>query len=567
MNTVSTADTINTANTMNTANTPKSASVGGTVGEPVTGRLSIPKPPKPLWSERLASRQTLGRGDAAMVLGSAVFGGACILVASKSGPATIGATVACLVAAITLITTGQLRRRASLLMLGSALILASFLSLRTSPWLVSLDAIMITALGIGAASYNRSGTIWGPMSTSVRKVSRSLVSVPVGASEGITAVASLLPVPTEPTPDRKAAASSTRRGLLVATPLLLVMLTLFASADPVFASFVHIPTVDSDWINNLAIVLLGTVLLLGLGRLAKSSVEDPVIAKKAGSSELAIVLGGFVLLYTAFAFTQIVAAIGGATYVKERTGGSYKEYARSGFFQLLIASAITLVLLFISRGALERRDEAKTRSVRILSVMLCVLSIVVVLASMQRIALYSQEFGQTMLRVYSSTFAGWLGVVFALVGVAAIVPAKRQWIAPTSLALAVAGLIGMNIYNPEAHVAKNNLDRALAKGDLYTTYFSKLSADAVPTIATGIERLTGQLRIDSTTQVCEFLVRNPALEDPSGPASYNQSQRYAAEAVHRLCDPCAQQKGSRVKRTGGFAVAQRILLCGYVHRH
>ena len=86
-----------------------------------------------------------------------------------------------------------------------------------------------------------------------------------------------------------------------------------------------------------------------------------------------------------------------------------------------------MVLLFVARGALERRDEAKVRLVRILSVMLCVLSIVVVLASMQRIALYSQEFGQTMLRVYSSTFAGWLGVVFALVGVAAMVPAKRQW--------------------------------------------------------------------------------------------------------------------------------------------
>ncbi len=504
--------------------------------EPVSGRPTIPRPPKPDWSERLAKRQTLQRWDAAAVLGSALFGGLCILVASKSGPATIGATMACLVFSITVIVVGKLRRKASFLMLGAAVVLAAFLTIRTSPWLVSLNAIMIVALSVSAATYNLSGNLWGPMSTIARRVIRSMFSVPAGASEGLTAVASLLPTPTEQTPDRKAAVSSTLRGALFAAPLLLVMLALFASADSVFASYLHLPTLSSNWFNNLVVVVVGAVFLLGLIRLAKTSTDDPVLSKKAGSGELAVVLGGFVVLYGAFAFTQIIAAIGGATYVNERTGGSYKEYARSGFFQLLLASAITLVLLFIARGSLERNDGIRTRSVRILSVMLCVLSIVVVLASMQRIALYSQEFGQTMLRVYSSTFAGWLGLVFALIGISAIVPAKRQWIAPAALTLAVAGLIGMNLYNPEARVAKNNLDRALATGDLYTTYFSKLSADAVPTIATGIEKLSGDLKVTSTTQVCEFLINNPALRTDDGFMTFNQSQRNAAAAVHKLCE-------------------------------
>jgi Domain of unknown function (DUF4173) len=508
----------------------------GAAGKPQTGRLDLPKPPKLPWRERVVHRQTLGRSDAATVLGSALVGGVCILLASKSGPATIATTLACFVAAVTLIITAQLRRRTSLFMLGVALILSSFLVIRTSPWLVSLDAIMLVSLGVGAASYNRTGTLWGPMSTIARRLLRSVFFLPTGASEGLSALASLLPAPTEKTPDRSAAARSTLRGLIIAAPLLLIMLALFASADPVFASYVHIPTIDTGWFNNVFIVLLGTTLLLGLVRLAKTPHEDPVITKKAETGELSVVLGGFVLLYAAFAFTQVAAAIGGATYVNERTGGSYKEYARSGFFQLLIASAITLILLFVARGSLERREGARVRVVRALSVVLCVLSIVVVLASMQRIALYSQAFGQTMLRVYSSTFAGWLGLVFALVGVAAIVPAKRQWLAPASLALAVAGLIGMNLYNPEAHVAKNNLDRALSTGELYATYFSKLSADAVPTIAEGIGKLTGQLKIDSTSQVCEFLKRNPALRPQSDFLSYNQSQRRASSSAHKLCD-------------------------------
>jgi Domain of unknown function (DUF4173) len=542
---------------MSETNTPGTANTVNTVIDPVVGRLTLPKPSRP-WSDRLADRQTLSRMQAALTLGSMIFGGVFILLAATSGPATAGATIACFLSALIVIIAGRLRRKSSLLMVGAALVLASFLTLRTSPWLVSLNAIMIAALGVSAASYNRSGTLWGPMSIIVRRVFRASFCLPVGGSEGLNAVASLLPKPTEKTPDRRAAAGSTRRGVAIAIPLLLVMFALFASADPVFASYVHVPAVSSDWFNNAAVVLLGTVLLFGLTRLAKTSTDDPIINTRAGTQELSIVLGGFVTLYAAFAFTQIVAAIGGATYVMERTGGSYKTYARSGFFQLLIASAITLVLLFIARGSLERREGPKTGIVRVLCVLLCALSILVVLASIQRIALYSQEYGQTMLRVYSSTFAGWLGVVFALIAIAAILPAKRQWIAPASLALAVTGLIGMNLYNPEARIAKNNLDRAVATGDLYTTYFSKLSADAVPTIADGIEKLTGQLKVDSRLQVCRFLTQNPSLSEDSGFLSLNRSQIKAAKAVHQLCDgialPEAQpapREFSELERTTG----------------
>jgi Domain of unknown function (DUF4173) len=309
---------------------------------------------------------------AATLLGLASFGGACILGAVKSGPATLGATLAWFLTAVVLITSGQLRRKASLLMLSAGAVLALFLSVRTSPWLVSLDVIMIIVLSIGAASYNRLGNVWGPMSTILRRVVRAVIFVSVGASEVVTTVASMLPTTAKQTPDRKAAAGSKRRGVIVAAPLLLVMLALFASADPVFASYAHLPTVSSNSFNDLAIAFLGAVSILGLTRLAKTPISDPTLKTKVTSSELSIVLGGFVMIYSAFAFTQIVATIGGATYVQERTGGSYKEYARSGFFQLLIASAITLILLFIARGPLERSKAAQARQVQVLSLILCI---------------------------------------------------------------------------------------------------------------------------------------------------------------------------------------------------
>jgi hypothetical protein len=498
------------------------------------------RPPVKTFAEKLALRQTMKRSAATWLLLSALVGGLSLRFAFANGPATIATAMAIVVFSAIMVSRCRVRRRVSIVMIAGAISLAIFLPLRTSPWLIPLNLVAIVLLLSGAASYNMSGNVWGPVSLLIRRLFSSAFRVVAGIDEAVTTVASIVPIPgnsdSESVTERRANIRSIARGTFISAPLLAVMATLFAGADPVFASYLRLPALSMGWLAELVIVGIGAIMVLGLFRLSHTIRADIALGKPIGNNELTTVLGGFVSLYVVFATLQIAAAVGGAKYVRERTGGSYKEYARSGFFQLLAASAITLVLLFIARGALRRTQARHQTVISVLSVVLCGLSVVVVASSIQRILLYSQEYGQTMLRVYSATFAVWLGGVFVLVGIAAVMRSKREWVGFVSLALAFVGLLGMNVFNPERYVAQHNLHRAMATGDLYTPYLAKLSAEAVPAIADGIAKLPITSREDVRRRVCDDLKANAAYRaDGSSLWSHNVARQQAQVAVDRLC--------------------------------
>ncbi len=502
--------------------------------------------PNPHWvgnrtlADRIAAHRTMARGEAVRSLGAALAVGVGIRVAVANGVQTIATSLAIALSVVVLVGPGRVRRRASLVMMLFALCFAMFLSLRSSPWLISLDVIVSVLLIISAASYSKGGTIWSPMSVLLRRNIRAVGSVLTGLPLVTDTLASVLPTTVNINDERRRWIRSVIRGCLVAGPLLFIMGMLFAAADPVFASFLTVPKVSDVFLKNrLADVLIvgaASLCAFGVFRTTKTDRADPVLTRSFGAHELITVMSGFVALYAAFAATQILAAVGGEQYVLTRTGGSYKEYARSGFFQLLAASAITLIVLFAARGSLQR-CVGRTRTILgSLSIILCTLSIVVVGSSVHRIRLYSGEYGQTMLRLYSTTFAIWLGVVFALLGVGSLLRAKTEWVGPVSIALAVTGLLGMNVFNPEAYVARHNLERAQHTGDVYTPYLSRLSADAVPALFAGIARLSEPLRSETKHAVCLDLVGNDTLlEGADQPLGYNAARRDALAMVRRHC--------------------------------
>ena len=107
--------------------------------------------------------------------------------------------------------------------------------------------------------------------------------------------------------------------------------------------------------------------------------------------------------------------------------------------------------------------------------------------SILRLQMYSDAFGLTMLRLYTTVFAGWVGLVLALAAIG-LWSSPREWLAPTVVALALLGVFAMNIVNPEALVARTNLARGAETGDLDAWYLQGLSTDAVPTVVVARRR-------------------------------------------------------------------------------
>lgn len=252
-----------------------------------------------------------------------------------------------------------------------AVVTAGGLVLRASPWIVVLD--WFAALGfLGlAASTSPDRPVIG--SSLTRLVWRSGAAPTIGSLLGLSELARAVDVVRRRPKSTEHQATALQsvvpalvRGLALTAPIVLVLGLLLASADGVFASFFDVPTPDvgQPWLH-LFLVGLGACVVSGLGRWSRSPEElKSSSSRPLGSIETLVVLSGLALLYGLFAVAQLVASTGGDDRVQDTTGLTYAEYARNGFFQLLWAAAITIVVLLGLRALSRPGGRASQVAIR-----------------------------------------------------------------------------------------------------------------------------------------------------------------------------------------------------------
>lgn len=168
---------------------------------------------------------------------------------------------------------------------------------------------------------------------------------------------------------------------------------------------------------------------------------------------------------------------------------TYAEYARRGFWQLLMVTLLTLAVLAAAARWASRDTPADRAWFRGLLGGLALLTLVIVASALYRMHVYEQAYGFTRLRVLVSAVELALGVVFAMVLVA-VARLRGGWLPQAVVATGVVTLLGLAALNPDQFIADRNIDRYRHSGRIDTPYLSRLSADAVP----ALDRLGGQRR-------------------------------------------------------------------------
>jgi two-component system, OmpR family, sensor histidine kinase BaeS len=108
-----------------------------------------------------------------------------------------------------------------------------------------------------------------------------------------------------------------------------------------------------------------------------------------------------------------------------------------------------------------------------------------------------------MLRLYSELFSYWIGAVFLLLGATlAGVAGGRAWFLGAAAAAGLALLLGLNLANPEAIVARDQLAGGHRVEREDPRYLSQLSADATPTLVAGLDQLDPASRSYLVDHVC-----------------------------------------------------------------
>ena len=285
------------------------------------------------------------------------------------------------------------------------------------------------------------------------------------------------------------------RAVAIALPLLLVFGSLLVSADPIFASLVSLPAIDFGRVaSHIVVIGFFAWVVTGWGR--RALLDDPASVRPDSGRvpltldalDVTIALGTLNLLFFTFMLAQLGWLFGGEAFLRARTGLTVAVYARTGFYQLVWTALLVVPVLLLSRIALRPgADTARRHTALALPLLALVAAMMISAAS--RLRLYVHYYGLTTERFYPLVFMGWLGIVLIWLALTVL----RGWGRPFVAGATISGLMTLamlNLVNPEAIIARVNLERGLApeprERAVDLVYLSGLSGDAVPLAARAV---------------------------------------------------------------------------------
>lgn len=419
-----------------------------------------------------------------------------------------------------------------------AVLFAAGVAWRDSPTLVFLDVLAVLISLSLALSHGRAG--------SLKEAGISGYALG-GARAGVFTAAGPLPVAArEVRWDEvmrwrwRTPALAVARGVFIAAPLLIVFGGLFVAADAVFEAWV-LDLFGFDLAEAFGhAALFACFFWLASGAfwvvLMARATGSPEVPRPAGVSlgilEVGVVLGLLNALFLAFVVAQVRYLFGGAATVDASAGITYSEYARRGFFELVAVTALVLPLLLAAHWLLRDDGRAAFRIFRALAGTLISLLLVIMASALQRMHLYTREFGLTELRLYATVFMAWILVVLFWF-VATVLRGRRDRFAFGALVSGFAAILLLNAANPDARIVHTNVARLEAGAEFDAYYLSTLSADAVPAL---IESLPVMDEPDRRI-VTDALRSRWAVEDRPDWRTWNLGRSRALEMVERYRRP------------------------------
>ncbi|HWG35219.1 MAG TPA: DUF4173 domain-containing protein [Gemmatimonadaceae bacterium] len=399
--------------------------------------------------------------------------------------------------------------------LGFAVLLAAGAAVTTTPILrVAIVAIVasLMALAVLLASEHSAALDYGPIEI-ITAPFRALARTVRGAISSLAVTFDSI---------GSAHERPALRGAVIAAPVVLVLMLLFASADPVLARGRDaIYGVFSDW-GDMPRIVFG--LLLGLfvlgayaaTRTTGSSAFAPVMpstgVERIGLTERRIVLGAAATVSWLFVLLQL-SYLFGASPAIAGSGVTFAEYAHRGFGELTVAATIAALLIIAAHDNVRERHDSETRSaitwpsLALLAAVVCIL-----VSAFHRIMLYEDAYGYTTTRVYVQAYMLLaLAILFVL--------AWHVWrrfdvraLARQVMTVALATLAFLVFWNGDEWVAQANLDRYAHTGKLDVQYLTGgLSLDAYPALVQALPRVTEPERAQLSLALAREYARRSEL--------------------------------------------------------
>jgi hypothetical protein len=309
--------------------------------------------------------------------------------------------------------------------------------------------------------------------------------------------------------------------------LAVLFLSLLASADQNFADIIsglrsHVTA--NDVVARPIVFALVTFLTLGLIYLTVSGPDWSHLAWQAKKYPVGVWLIPLITIDVVLvAFLGISSAVLFGRYDKKLFDANvtYADRVHQGFGQLIAVTLLTLVLLGWAGRVAGREDTVVWRQLVPAAGVMVLATLLIIASALWRLWLYQEAYGWTVYRYFVGWFEAWLALV-VLVLAAAWLFGKTRLVARLLVLAASVGVLILVGSNPDALVARWNVDRFQHTGKFDLSYAMRMSEDAAPEL----NRLPGDWR------VCAFARKDG--KDSSAWYAVNLPRREAARIESKV---------------------------------
>lgn len=321
------------------------------------------------------------------------------------------------------------------------------------------------------------------------------------------------------------------RVILLAAPLLLLFGYLFFNADESFRQLVRMfpsmPLEDAlaHTVSTIFFTILSLFVCVHFVRPAIAYAESTDPKPWLRPVEAVVILLLINILFLTFVALQLGHMFRGMASLQQTAGLTYANYAREGFFELLVVAGITVAELLFVEFLLGGAPNAK-RPFQILAGIQVGLACVILGSAVHRLALYVSVYGLTVARVWGLAGIAWVAFTMGWL-IFTLFRGQSERFFGGAVMAGLTVILALNIANPVSLTAAVNLSPSRAEKPQDWGYIATLGADAVPALA----RCMGELTDDQREYLLRRWERQPWSQRPDNLRSMNVSRFRARAAV------------------------------------
>ncbi len=304
-------------------------------------------------------------------------------------------------------------------------------------------------------------------------------------------------------------------GVVASIPLLIIVISLLASADMMFDYYIKnikdvyefifkkINLVNITW--DIITVIFFSMYFFGYIWSLKYEFEECKIKddyKWINPVTILTVLFLLCCIYLLFSIVQSSYLYGGNKHVLP-SGYSYSGYARHGFFELLIVALINFSILIFSMKNVKITSDKTNKILNIFYTVLLVFTGNMLFSSNYKLTIYEQALGFTRLRIYVHIFLFALSIIL-IFGLIKIWKNNFSVFKVSLISIMIIYMV-VNCVNIDKMIVNKNIKRYSETGRLDKKYIRSLSYDAIDAIKENQDKLDKKLLREEIKEEKEYL--------------------------------------------------------------